>query len=70
MSPLLYDLRVNLKRHEIALLYHYELAIVVVATSAGDNPVGGMMEITPVHWRWRSKAQDKGYTISHIMNCL
>jgi len=70
LSPLLYDLRVNLESHVIALLYRYELAIVVVAICGGDNPAGGMMEITPVHWRWRSKAQDKGYTISHIMNCL
>ena len=51
MSLLLYDLRVNLKRHVIALLYRYELAIVVVATLGGGNPTRGMMEITPVRWR-------------------
>lgn len=49
----------NPNRHVIALLYRYELAIVVVATSGGDNPAGGMMEIVPVRWRWRSKAQEK-----------
>ena len=68
MSLLLYDLHVNLKRHVIALLYRYELAIVVVAIRGGDNHVprlgdslhaGGMMKITPVRWRWRSKAQEK-----------
>ena len=51
MTPLLYDLRVNLESHVIALLYRYELAIVVVATLGGGNPAGGMMEITPVRWR-------------------
>ena len=48
LSLLLYDLCVNIKRDVIALLYHYDLAIVVVATCGGDNPAGGMMEITPV----------------------
>ena len=59
MSLLLYDMRVNLKRHVIALLYRYELAIVVVAFCGGDNHGDGamMMEITPVRWRWRSKEQ-------------
>ena len=53
MSPLLYDLRVNLESHVIALLYRYELAVVVVAICGGDNHGGGavIMEITPVLWR-------------------
>jgi hypothetical protein len=38
----------NPNRHVIALLYRYELAIVVVAKGGGDNPAGGMMEIVPV----------------------
>ena len=61
-----------LKRHVIALLYCYVLAIVVVALRGGGNRGDGtmMMDITPVRWRWRSKAQRKGYTISHIMNCM
>ena len=59
MSLLLYGPCVNLKRHVIALLYRYELAIVVVETCGGDNPAGGMMKITPVRWIWRSKARRK-----------
>ena len=63
LSLLLYDLRVNLKRHVIALLYRYELAIVVVAFCGGDNHEDAtmMMEI---------KGARKGYTMSHIMNCI
>ena len=67
------------KRHVIALLYHYALAIVIeaivgVTTSAqrrydgdqGVKPV--MMEITTMLWRWRSKAQDDdGHIMSHIL---
>jgi hypothetical protein len=53
---ILYDLRVNFIRHVIALLYRYELAIVVVAIVGGDNylvvhlteaPRRKMMEIMP-----------------------
>ena len=36
---ILYGLRANIQRHVIALLYRYELAIVVVATSGGDKHV-------------------------------
>ena len=67
------------KRHVIALLYHYALAIVVeeivgVTTSTqrrydgdqGVKPV--MMEIMTLLWRWRSKAQDDdGHIMSHIL---
>ena len=64
------------KRHVIALLYRYALAIVVeaivgVTTSMqrhyngdqGVKPV--MMEIMTMLWRWRSKAQDDD---GHIMS--
>ena len=67
------------KRHVIALLYHYALAIVVeaivgVTTSMqrrydghqGVKPV--TMEIMTMLWRWRSKAQDgDGHIMSHIL---
>ena len=36
---LLYDMHVNFQRHVIALLYRYELTIVVVAMHGGDNHV-------------------------------
>jgi hypothetical protein len=51
---ILYVLRPNIQRHAIALLYHYELAIVVVATRGGGNHGGPegprryVMEITLV----------------------
>jgi len=47
LSLLLYYLRVNLKRHVIALIYRYELAMVVVAFCGGYNHGDGamMMEI-------------------------
>ena len=67
------------KRHVIALLYHYALAIVVEAivgvmtlrqrrydVDQGVEPV--MMEIMTMLWRWRSKAQDDdGHVMSHIL---
>ena len=65
-----------------ALLYRYELAIVVEAIVGattswrhvdGDQDDGDhgvllvTMEIMPVLWRWRSKAQDdNGHIMSHI----
>ena len=68
-----------------ALLYRYELAIVVVATVGattswrhvdGDQDDGDhgvmpvTMEIMPVLWRWRSKARDdNGHIMSHI-DCM
>ena len=67
------------KRHVIALLYDYALAIVVeamvrVTTSMqrrydGDQGVEPVaMEIMTVLWRWRSKAQDDGgHIMSHIL---
>ena len=71
------------KCHVIALLYRYELAIVVEETVGaktswqhvdGDQDDGDhgvmpvMMEIMPVLWRWRSKAQDdNGHIMSHIL---
>ena len=67
------------KRHVIALLYHYALAIVVeaivgVTTSTqrcydGDQGVAPVtMVIMTVLWRWRSKAQDDdGHIISLIL---
>ena len=63
------------KRHVIALLYHYALAIVVEAIVGettrrydGDQSVEPvMMEIMTMLWRWRSKAQDDdGHIMSHI----
>src|SRR5664279_5515267 len=64
-----------LKCHVIALLYRYELAIVVVATRGGDNRVpcqgprrhAGVMEIMPVHSRWRSKRRKRLYHITLYM---
>ena len=65
-----------------ALLYRYELAIVIVATVGattswrhidGDQDDGDhgvmpvTMEIMPVLWRWRSKAQDDD---GHIMSLI
>ena len=69
-----------IKRHVIALLYCYALAIVVDAIVGetttrrhddGDHGVMPvMMEIVPVLWRWRSKARDdNGHIMSHI-NCM
>ena len=67
------------KRHVIALLYHYALAVVVeaivrVTTSMqrrydGDQGVEPVaMEIMTMLWRWRSKAQDDdGHIMSHIL---
>ena len=67
-----------------ALLYRYELAIVMEATVSattswrhvdgyeddGDHGVMPvMMEIMPVLWRWRSKAQVHGHIMS-LMNCM
>ena len=37
---ILYGLHANIRRHVIALLYRYELAIVVVATRGGGNHGG------------------------------
>ena len=58
-----------------ALLYRYELAIVVEATVGmttswrhidGDQ-ADGDHGVMPVLWRWRSKAQDDdGHIMSHI----
>ena len=64
---ILYGLRANDQRHIIALLYHYKLVIVVVvvATHGGGNHGGpNVMEITLVHWRWRSKAQERLYHVT------
>ena len=68
------------KRHVIALLYLYALAIVLeaivgVMTSTqqcydGDQGVEPVtMEIMAMLWRWRSKAQDDddGHIMSHIL---
>ena len=67
-----------------ALLYRYELAIVVEATVGattswrhvdGDQDDGDhgvmpvTMEIMPVLWRWRSKAQVHGHIMS-LMICM
>jgi len=62
-----------------ALLYRYELAIVVEATVGattswrhvdGDHGVMPVtMEIMPVLWRWRSKAQVHGHIMS-LMICM
>jgi hypothetical protein len=67
----LYDLRANLQSHVIALLYRYEFSLVVVAFGGEDNHGDGvmMMEITPVRWRWRSKAQERLYHITYY-NCM
>ena len=67
------------KRHVIALLYRYALAIVVEAIvgettsmkrcydgDQGVKPV--MMEIMMMLWRWRSKAPDDDcHIMSHIL---
>ena len=74
---------VRSKRHIIALLYHYAIAIVEKAIVGettmwrhldrgqydGDHGVMPvMMEIMTVLWRWRSKAQDDdGHIMSHIL---
>ena len=64
------------KRHVIALLYHYALAIVVEAIigrrprrNDGDQGVEPVtMEIMMMLWIWRSKARDgDGHIISHIL---
>ena len=64
------------KRHVIALLYHYVLAIVVEAivgkrttTHDGDQGVKPlMMEFMMMLWRRRSKARDDdGNIMSHIL---
>ena len=66
------------KRHVIALLYHYALAIVVeavvsVPTSTqgryGDQGVKSVtMEIMMMLWRWISRAQDDdGHIMSHFL---
>ena len=62
-----------------ALLYRYELAIVVEAIVGattswrhvdGDHGVVPVMiEIMPVLSRWRSKAQDHGHIMS-LMICM
>jgi hypothetical protein len=60
----------TINRHVIALLYRYALAIVVEAIVGGDNHMTVTMEIIPVLWRWRSKAQDdNGHIMSHI-DCM
>ena len=74
-----------IKRHVIALLYRYALAIVIEAMVGetttwrhddGDHDDGDhgvmpvTMEIMPVLWRWRSKARDdNGHIMSHI-DCM
>ena len=74
----LYDMRVNIQRHVIALVYRYELAIVVVAMTWWWQPcgapwrrrhAGGRWRSCQRVWWWRSRHK-KGYTISHIMNCM
>ena len=64
------------KRHVIALLYHYALAIAVYAivceTTRRNNEDQGVelvtMEIMTMLWRWRSKAQDaNGHIMLHIL---
>ena len=61
---ILYGMRANIFCHVIALLYCYELAIVVVETCGGGNHGGAkgprfqVMEI---------KTQRKGYTMSHYI---
>ena len=72
------------QRYVIALLYRYKLAVVVVATVGattswrhidGDQDDGDhgvmpvTMEIMPVLWRWRSKAQVHGHIMS-LMICM
>ena len=72
------------KHDVIALLYRYELAIVVEATVGattswrhvdgdlddGDHGVMPVtMEIMPVLWRWRSKARVHGHIMS-LMICM
>src|SRR5664279_4149354 len=62
-----------LERHVIALLYRYELALVVAATCGGDNHGGaegprhhaGVMEIMPVRFKMEIKTQEEGHIISH-----
>ena len=62
-----------IKRHVIALLYLYALAIVVAAIvgrrNDGDQGVTPVtMEIMSLLWIWRSKAQDDdGHIMSHIL---
>ena len=62
--------------HVVALLYRYELAIVVEAivgetTTRYDGHQGVKpmtMEIMTMPWRWRSKTQDDdGHIMSHIL---
>ena len=64
------------KRHVVALLYHYALAIVVEAIvgemticNDGDQGVKPVtMEIMTMLWSWRSKAQDDdGHIMSYIL---
>lgn len=64
-----------LKRHVIALLYRYELAIVVVATRGGDNRVprpgprrhAGDDGDHAGAFKMEIKNARKGYTISHYI---
>ena len=74
---------IRCKRHIIALLYHYAIAIVAKAIvgettmwrhidrDQDDGDRGVMlvtMKIMTVLWRWRSKAQDDdGHIMSHIL---
>ena len=63
------------KRHVIALLYRYALAIVVETIVGGPRRNDGdqgvepvTMEIMTMLWIWRSKAQDDdGHIMSHIL---
>ena len=69
MSLILYDLRVNESPCNCFTL-SLRVALVVVAIVGGHDHDGGaamleMMEIMPVLWRWRSKAQEENAISYH-----
>ena len=76
---LLYDLRVNVKMPCNCFTLSLVVAIVVDAIVGEDNCAHGaedlgamlvMMEILPVLWRWRSKAQEERPYHITLLNCM